>query len=432
MPPSSSVENFKMPGELDGVFSGYNARDAKYDRKTWAYQLDARGLPRKDPTLKDPSCVFQLLRKHYSRYTIDRVSEITGTPRDQCEEVYQAIGSTGKPDRTATACYAMGWTQHTVGVQNIRAFTIVQLLLGNIGMAGGGVNALRGEGNVQGSTDHGLLFHILPGYLPTPTASLVNLKDYIKTFTPTTKEPKSVNWWGNRGKYITSYLKALYGDQATPENDFGYSWLPKLDEGMQASWLPLFARMYRGQFEGFFAWGMNPACSSPGAGKVREALGKLKWLVNVNLFDNETASFWKGPGLKPEEIKTEVFLLPCCSSVEKEGSISNSGRLVQWRHKAVEPVGQSRPDAEILNALYFRVKELYRQEPGAFSDPILKLTWEYGEKDAAGQSQTPRHSPGCQGNKRILPGRRTRPESKPSQADRSERRPGSELREPAG
>jgi formate dehydrogenase major subunit len=378
-------QDFKMPGELGGVFSGYNEQDSKYDRKTWVYQLDEQGLPRKDLTLKDPNCVIQLLKKHYSRYTIDRVSEITGTPRDQCEEVYQAIGSTGRPNRAATACYAMGWTQHTVGVQNIRAFTIVQLLLGNMGMAGGGVNALRGEGNVQGSTDHGLLFHILPGYLPTPTASLVNLKDYITTFTPTTKEPKSVNWWDHRGKYITSYLKALYGDQATPDNDFGYSWLPKLDEGMQASWLPLFAKMYRGQFEGFFAWGMNPACSSPGAGKVREALGKLKWLVNVNLYDNETASFWKGPGLKPEEVKTEVFLLPCCSSVEKEGSLTNSGRLAQWRYQAIAPIGQSRPDAEILNELYFRVKKLYQQEPGAFPDPILKLTWEYGEQDRQGK-----------------------------------------------
>ncbi len=377
--------DFKMPGELDGVFSGYDETGTKYDRKTWAFQLDGQGVPKKDPTLQDPNCVLQLLKKHYSRYTIDKVSQITGTPKDKIEAVYKAIGSTGRPDRTATSCYAMGWTQHTVGVQNIRAFTIVQLLLGNMGMAGGGVNALRGEGNVQGSTDHGILFHILTGYLPTPTASLVGLKDYIGKFTPATKEPKSVNWWGNRGKYITSYLKALHGDQATKENDFGYSWLPKLDEGMQASWLPLFIQMHRGAFEGFFAWGMNPACSSAGAGKVREALGKLKWMVNVNLYDNETASFWRGPGMKPEEIETEVFLLPCCSSVEKEGSISNSGRLAQWRYKAIEPIGESLPDAEILNELHFRVKALYEKEKGAFPEPILNLTWEYGEKDAKGK-----------------------------------------------
>jgi formate dehydrogenase major subunit len=279
----------------------------------------------------------------------------------------------------------MGWTQHSVGVQNIRAFTIVQLLLGNIGMAGGGVNAMRGEGNVQGSTDHGILFHILTGYLPSPTAALDDLKDYIEKYTPKTKEARSVNWWGNRGKYITSYLKAIHGDKGTRENDFGYSWLPKLDEGMGASWLHIFARMYRDRFEGFFAWGQNPACSSPGAGKVREALGKLKWMVNVNLFDNETASFWKGPGMKPEEIRTEVFLLPCCSSVEKEGSLSNSSRLAQWRYKAIEPLGQSMPDAEILNELHFRVKKLYQKEKGAFPDPILNLSWEYGEKDEHGK-----------------------------------------------
>ena len=377
--------DFKMPGDLDGVFSGYNEKDTKYDRKTWTYQLDEKGVPRKDPTLKDPHCVFQLLKKHYSRYTLDTVTRITGTPKDKCEAVYNAIGSTGKPDRVATGCYAMGWTQHTVGVQNIRAFTIIQLLLGNMGMAGGGVNALRGEGNVQGSTDHGLLFHIWTGYNPTPTASVSTLKDYNEKFTPTTREPKSVNWWGNRPKYVASYLKAIYGDNATKENDFGYALLPKLDDGMNASWLALFARMYRDQFEGFFAWGMNPACSSPGAGKVREALGKLKWMVNVNLYDNETASFWRGPGMKPEQIKTEVFLLPCCSSIEKEGSISNSSRLVQWRYKAIEPVGQSMPDAEILNELYFRVKKLYEKEKGAFPDPILKLTWDYGEKDRNGK-----------------------------------------------
>ena len=377
--------DFRMPGEIDGVFSGYDEAGTKYDKKTWAFQLDENGVPRKDPTLKDPNCVLQLLKKHYSRYTIDKVSQITGTPKDKIEEVYRVIGSTGRADRTATSCYAMGWTQHTVGVQNIRACTIVQLLLGNMGMAGGGVNALRGEGNVQGSTDHGILFHILPGYLSTPRASLANLKDYIGKHTPVTKEPKSVNWWGNRGKYITSYLKSLYGDHAGPDNDFGYAWLPKLDEGMNASWLALFARMYREAFEGFFAWGMNPACSSAGAGKVREALGKLKWMVNVNLYDNETASFWRGPGMKPEEIDTEVFLLPCCSSIEKEGSITNSGRLAQWRYRAVEPVGQSMPDGDILNELYFRVKKLYEKEKGASPDPIVKLAWDYGEKDGQGK-----------------------------------------------
>lgn len=377
--------NFKLPDELDGVFSGYDEKTRKYDRSTWKYQLDENGIPKKDPTLQHPNCVFQLLKRHYSRYTIDTVSNICGSPKDKVEECYKILASTGKPDKVATVCYAMGWTQHTVGVQNVRAFAIVQLLLGNVGMAGGGVNALRGESNVQGSTDQGLLYHILPGYNPTPTASDVDLKTYLDKHTPTTKEPKSVNWWSNRPKYVVSYLKAIYGDNATKENDFCFNYLPKREDGKDYSWLSLFDDMYNGKIKGFFAWGQNPACSSGNAGKVRKALAKLDWLVCVNLWDNETASFWKGPGMDPKKIKTEVFLLPCAASVEKEGSVTNSGRIVQWRYKAVNPPGKALPDAEIINELYFRVKKLYEKEKGAFPDPILKLTWDYGEKDKNGK-----------------------------------------------
>jgi formate dehydrogenase major subunit len=377
--------DFKTPSQLDGIFSGYDEKTRKYDKKTWAYQMDANGVAQKDLTLKDPNCVFQLLRKQYARYTLDKVSSITGTPKDKLEDVYKVVGSTGKPNRVATVCYAMGWTQHTVGVQNIRTFSIIQLLLGNMGMAGGGINALRGESNVQGSTDYGLLFHILPGYNPTPTATVVDLKTYIEKFTPKTKETRSVNWWGNRPKYITSYLKAIYGDKATKENDFGYDWLPKVDEGTNYSWLNLFDQMFKGKFEGFFAWGQNPACSGANANKVRNAMAQLKWMVNVNLYDNETGSFWKGPGMDTKAIQTEVFMLPCASSIEKEGSISNSSRLAQWRYKAIEPVGQSMPDAEIMNELYFKVKKLYQKEGGKFPAPILNLTWNYGEKEAQGK-----------------------------------------------
>lgn len=223
--------NFKLPDDLDGVFSGYDEKKRAYDKSTWKFQLDENGLPKKDPTLQNPNCVFQLLKKHYSRYTIDTVSKITGAPKDKIEECYKILASTGKPDRVMTECYAMGWTQHTVGAQNIRTMAIIQMLLGNVGMAGGGINALRGESNVQGSTDYGLLFHILTGYNPTPVASDVDLKTYIEKYTPKTKEPKSVNWWSNRPKYIVSYLKAMYGDKATKENDFCYSYLPKRDDG---------------------------------------------------------------------------------------------------------------------------------------------------------------------------------------------------------
>jgi formate dehydrogenase major subunit len=377
--------DFKMPGELDGVFSGYNAEKRKYDKSAWKFQTDKDGVIKKDDSMTDPMCVLQLMKKDYSRYDLDTVSSITGTPKDLLEKVYKTYASTGTPDRVATIMYAMGWTQHTVGTQNIRAMAMVQLLLGNIGRLGGGVNALRGESNVQGSTDHCLLFHILPGYLKTPRASDTTLEVYNKHYTPTTKEPRSANWWGNYPKYSVSLLKAHYGDNATKENDFGYGWLPKLDDGQNASWLMIFHEMMQDKFKGFFAWGQNPACSGSNANKVRKAMAKLDWLVNVNLFDNETGSFWRGPGVNPADIKTEVFFLPCCASMEKEGSITNSGRWAQWRYKAQDPQGQSMPDSEIMNDLFFRVKKLYEKEGGVYPDPIVKLTWDYGPEDGNGK-----------------------------------------------
>lgn len=376
---------FKDATQLDGIFSGYDPKKRTYDKKTWAFQTDENGIPKKDPTLKDPHCVFQLLRNQYSRYTLAKVSEISGAPKEKLHEVYSLYASTGRRERVGTSCYAMGWTQHTVGTQNIRAMTIIQFLLGNIGRAGGGVNALRGESNVQGSTDHGLLYDVLPGYLPVPSATLADLKSYIEKYTPKTKEPKSVNWWSNRGKYMTSYLKAIYGINATKDNNYGYEWLPKVDDGKNYSWLLLFDQMFKGHFEGFFAWGQNPACSGSNAGKVRKALSELKWMVNVNLFDNETGSFWRGPGMKPADIKTEVFFLPACSSVEKEGSITNSGRLAQWRYRAIKPIGQSKPDSEIMNELHFRVRRLYRKENGKYPAPVINLTWDYGDKETNGK-----------------------------------------------
>ncbi len=360
----------------DGLFSGYDPAKRVYDKSTWTFVRDEKGIPKKDMTLQDPHCVFQLLKKHYSRYTLQKVSEITGTPMADLEKVYKAYASTGTPDKAGTILYAMGWTQHTVGVQNIRAMSIIQTLLGNMGIAGGGVNALRGESNVQGATDHALLYHILPGYLPVPRAPLQTLADYNKT-TPTTNDPRSVNWWRHRPKYVVSFLKSMFGDKATKENDFGYSWLPKLDPGQDASWLNLFDEMYKGTFTGFFAWGMNPACSSANAGKVRQALAKLDWMVNVNLFDNETAEFWRGPGMDPKKVKTEVFQLPCAAFLEKEGSITNSGRWMQWRYKAANPPGEARPDSEIIYELFKKVRALYEKEKGAFPEPILNLKWDY-------------------------------------------------------
>jgi len=376
--------DFKMPGDNAGLFSGYDLQARKYNKSTWSFQKDANGIIKKDPTLQDPNCVFQLLKKHFSRYDVDIVSQITGTPKDTLQKVYEAYASTGKPGKAGTIMYAMGWTQHTVGTQNIRTMSIIQLLLGNMGVAGGGVNALRGESNVQGSTDHCLLFHILPGYLKTPTASLATLKAYNDASTPTTSDPKSANWWGNYPKYSVSLLKAFFGAGATTGNDFGYEWLPKLDVGANYSWLMLFDAMDKGNIKGFFSWGQNPACSGANAGKVRRAMGKLEWMVNVNIFENETGSFWKGPGMSPSQIKTEVFFLPCAGFFEKEGSITNSGRLMQWRYKAVEPVGESLPDGEIISELAHRVKKLVEVKGSKFPDPIINMPWDFGPKNPDG------------------------------------------------
>jgi len=363
-----------------GLFNGYNPEKRKYDKSQWKYKTSEGEVPEpvRDLTLQHPRCVYQLLKKHYSRYDLNTVSKITGTPVKDLELVYQTYASTHKPDRAGTVMYAMGWTQHTVGVQNIRAMALIQLLLGNIGVAGGGVNAMRGESNVQGSTDHGLLFHILPGYLKTPTASMANLDDYNNKNTPKTLGKMSVNWWGNTPKYMVSYLKSMYGENATPQNQFGYHWLPKIDDGVDYSWLSIFDQMYEGKIKGLFAWGMNPACSGANANKTRKALAKLDWLVNVNIFPNETGWFWQDPslGINPSDINTEVFVLPAAASIEKEGSITNSGRWMQWRYKGANAPGDALPDAEIMNLIWQELKALYKEQGGKFPEPILNLKWD--------------------------------------------------------
>jgi len=373
--------DFKMPGENDGVFSGL--MDGKYDKSTWSFQTDANGVVKKDMSLKNPNCVYQLLKKHYSRYNLDVVSRITGTPKEDLLRVYKEYTKTGEVGKAGTIMYAMGWTQHTVGVQNIRTMAMIQLLLGNMGVAGGGVNALRGESNVQGSTDHCLLFHILPGYLKTPKASLPTLAAYNSKYTPKTKEPKSLNWWKNYAKYSASLIRAHYGMNATLEEGYGY--LPRLDDGKTYSWLDIFNEMYKGKFTGFFSWGQNPACSGASSNKTRQAMTKLDWMVNVNIFDSETGNFWRGPGMDPTKIKTEVFSLPCAASIEKEGSITNSGRWMQWRYKAVNPPGDAMPDGEIITKLFYKIKELYEKEGGPLAEAITKMTWDYGPMGADGK-----------------------------------------------
>ncbi len=368
----------------DGLFSGYDAKTHVYDRKAWAFAMDDKGVPVRDLSLQHPRCVMNLLKAHYSRYDLDTVASVCGTDKKEIEKIYATYAATGKPDKAGTVMYAMGWTQKTVGVQNIRAMAMVQLLLGNIGVAGGGVNALRGEANVQGSTDQGLLIHIWPGYLGTPTSKMATFADYAAMTTPKSSDPMSVNWWSNKPKYAASFLKAMFPKE---ELEAAYAMMPKLDAHKPLYyyyWLSLFDRMRKGAFKGVFAWGMNPACSGANAQKNREALGKLDWLVNVNLFENETCSFWKGPGMNPEQIGTEVFFLPCAASYEKEGSVVNSGRWQQWRYRGPKPHGQSKPDGDIMLELAKEVRALYKADAKAvFPDPILKLNiedWDDGHE----------------------------------------------------
>jgi formate dehydrogenase major subunit len=368
-------------GFKDGLFSGYKKNEkgpilGKYDKSAWSFQMDDKGVPKKDRTLKHKRTVFQLLKTHYSRYNLKTVSKITGTSEKDLLKVYKAYAATGAKAKAGTIMYAMGWTQHTTGTQNIRTMAIIQLLLGNMGVAGGGVNALRGESNVQGSTDHCLLWHIWPGYLKTPKASDDSFRAYNDKYTPKSSDPLSANWWGNYPKYSVSLMKSFFGENATPSNEYGYQWMPKTDDGKGYSWFDLFDVMYDGEIKGFFAWGMNPACSGSNAGKIRKALENLDWLVNVNIADNETGSFWRGPGVDPTKVKTEVFMLPAAVSVEKEGSITNSGRWMQWRYQGPKPLGNSKPDGDILMTLGHKLKAAYKNG-GVFPEPILNLKWDY-------------------------------------------------------
>ncbi len=365
----------------DGLFSGYDAEKRTYNKDTWTFQKDANGVPLKDPSLQDPHCVFQHLKRHYARYTLDKVSSITGVSRENLLKVYEEYSATGAPDKAGTECYALGWTHHTTGSQNIRTMAIIQLLLGNMGIAGGGINALRGEPNVQGSTDHCILYGNLPGYLKMPTASLDTLQSYLSKHTPKSSDPQSANYYQNYPNFFVSWLKSLYGDAATPENGFGYSWLPKMDDGTHYSQLHLFDKMYEGKIRGLFAVGTDPAVSSPNSNKTRKALEKLDWLVCSNIFDNETASFWFGPGVDPKQVKTEVFLLPAAATMEKEGSQSNSGRWVQWKYKAATPPGDAISCGDIQIRMMDAIKTLYAKEGGPNAESILNLKWDYKDRE---------------------------------------------------
>lgn len=395
----------------DGLFSGYDPQARKYDTKTWDYQYDEEGKIIKDPTLSNPRCVFQLMKKHFSRYDIDKVCKITGTPRNKYLDVLKTFCATGAPNKTGTILYAMGTTQHTVGSQNVKSYTNVQLLLGNIGRPGGGINALRGENNVQGATDMALLFHLLPGYIDSPMNTPANkdLLSFIKAITPgaakvpatTLEEFREAVKAGiplsgfkvNTSKWLVSTLKAWWGDNATRTNDFAYDYVPKRDEKKNYSHIALFEAMYNKEIDGMFIMGSNPVVGGPNANKEQAAMCNLKWLVSVDLWVNESAEFWtyeawkrpvKNPDvpvIEPKDIDTEVFFLPAAAVYEKEGTAANTGRWVQFRWKGAEPVGESKADLWIIDQIAKRVKKLYAGSTRPEDEPITKLKWGYGEEE---------------------------------------------------
>jgi formate dehydrogenase major subunit len=384
-------EGFKLPE--DGLFSGFDAATQTYDNSSWNYEAAggeaSGGLPPKvayDLPLQHPRCVFQLLRQQYSRYTPEAIERITGIPKDQflkAADLFTSVRTNGDMKKVATIMYAVGWTQHSFGTQIIRTAAILQLLLGNVGRAGGGVNALRGHSNIQGATDMAGLFDSLPGYLKAPIPTDADFATYMTRITPSTSKPApwdSFNYYSNTPKFAVSFLKALYGDAAKKENDWAFHYLPKVDRDY--SWTHIWDDMYRGGVKGMLAFGMNGVCIGPDSQKNIDALKRADWLVVGEIYADETSEFWRSPGIAPEEMKkinTTVYRLPCAGFAEKDGSMTNSARWLIWKNAAVPPPGQCRLDQDILAQIFLKVRGLYQTEGGKFPDPILNLTWPYSQ-----------------------------------------------------
>ena len=367
-------------GFRDGLFTGYNEETHSYDMSTWDYELDEQGYAKVDDTWQNPRCVINLLRDHVDRYTPEMVSRICGTPQDKFLQVCELFASAAAPDKALTSLFALGWTQHSVGSQNIRTMAMVQLLLGNIGVAGGGMNALRGHSNIQGLTDIGLLSAQMPGYLTLPHDEEPTFVDYMKTRQHKPLRPGQTSYWQNYQKFFVSFQKAIYGAAARAENDWAYDWLPKLDVP-RYDIIRAFEMMANGKINGYICQGFNPLQAFPDKGKIRAALGKLKYLVTMDPLDTETSRFWENFGpLNPSEsssIQTEVFQLPTTCFAEEDGALVNSARWLQWHWKAANPPGDAQTDIWIIAGIFHRMREMYRKEGGSFPDPILKLTWNY-------------------------------------------------------
>jgi formate dehydrogenase major subunit len=363
----------------NGLFSGYNAEKRTYDKSTWGYQIGDDGFAITDPTLQHPRCVYQLMKAHYSRYTPEMVSSSCGTPKDAFLKVCEMISGTAASDKTMTVMYALGWTQHSQGSQMIRTGAMVQLLLGNIGVAGGGMNALRGHSNIQGLTDLGLLSNLLPGYMTLPGEKEQDYPTYIDKRATKPLRPGQLSYWQNYGKFHVSTMKAWYGDAATADNNWCYDWLPKLDKPHDL--LQVFEDMNNGQVNGYLCQGFNPLASAPCKVKVSGALAKLKFMVIIDPLATETSEFWQNHGefndVDPAKIQTEVFRLPSTCFAEEDGSLVNSGRWLQWHWKGAEPPGDAMTDQEILAGIFLNIRALYKKDGGAFPDPVLNLSWKH-------------------------------------------------------
>jgi formate dehydrogenase major subunit len=402
-------DDVKLPDENEGVFSGWNPETNKYDTETWLYKGEKvkgagvhgmpamqeqhaghalRGAvagnrpPEMDRTLQHPRCVYQLLKRHFARYTPELVEELTGCPRDVFLKICETMVNASGPDKTAAVCYGVGWTQHSTAAQMIRTGAIMQLLLGNIGRPGGGVLALRGHASIQGSTDIPTLYDIMPGYLPMPIWN----EDGRSFEVYVDKHTTSAGVWHNFPGYFISLMKAWYGDNAREDNDWGFHFLPKLTG--DHSHLGYTIDMMEGKVEGMFIMGQNPAVGSPNSRVARKALSKLKWLVVRDLVEVKSASFWydslevERGELKPEEIATEVFLFPAASHVEKEGMFTNTQRLLQFHEKAVEPPGDCRSEMHFIFHLGKRLKEMAARDANTMHDALRALTWDYPVEDA--------------------------------------------------
>jgi len=400
-------KEFQDTEDLDGLFSGWEEDAHGYKFDSWQYQgMDLHGAagqrqeesslarlpsfmqredalrngepPHMDKTLEDPRCIYQVLKRHFSRYTPEMVSRICGVTPEQLVSVAQALCDNSGRERTSCIAYSVAWTQHTYGVQTIRAAAIIQLLLGNIGRPGGGILALRGHSSIQGSTDIPTLFNILPGYIMMPHAKAhSDLEHYIKS------EGARTGYWGNLDKYLISLLKAWFGEHATQDNDYCFDLLPRVS-GDHSAYRSAMG-MIDGTVKGFFCIGENPAVGSANAGLHRRALASLEWLVVRDFSEIESASFWydspeiETGELKTREIPTEIFWLPAAAHTEKDGSFTNTQRLLQWHHKAVEPQDDVRSDLWFYYHLGKIIKRKVAERDEPHADPIRFLTWEYPE-----------------------------------------------------